>query len=357
MTVTKGFIHAAATTALDTRKADEAKVATDAAGVPRLGVLTENPSIVTSDASTAPMRVAVAKVGFVTRRATGDGVAFWGNDGTVFVTVTAPASNSHYVVIWAKHNDSAAGDASSLPEIGSTTGAAAASPVVPSVPAGALALANVLVPSTATSTQSSGVVITNRYPMTAMRGGVIQLRNATEMDAWLPADGAIAYRQDTGAVYQRMAGAWALPSGAGAIVAPPISTMDNGSSSAGTSIIRDDVMGAYTFTAEANRRYRVVLEGFMANGTVAGDKFFVNIRNGGASLPDSLSPVVASSAVIIPAPGSLGRMTVPVAGLFVPGAGTKTLAVFCQRNQGSGVLTPVSEVVPRTLYVIDAGPA
>ena len=92
MTATKGFINGAATTALDTRKADSVQVVTDAAGAPRVGVLGTSQSIVTSDASTAPMRVAVARAGFVTQRSAGDGVAIWTNDGSLFVTVTKPGS-------------------------------------------------------------------------------------------------------------------------------------------------------------------------------------------------------------------------------------------------------------------------
>lgn len=208
MTTTKGLITEAATTALDTRKADAVTVATSAAGAPRVGVLTDNPSIVTSDASTAPMRVAVAAAGLVTQRSAADGVAIWTNDGSIFVTITKPGSNSHYVVVYAKHNDSVAGDPNSLSTIAVVTGAAAASPSVPAVPSGALELARILVPSTATSSQSAGVVITNTYPMTAMRGGVVPVRNATELAAWIAADGNPAYQIDTDVLYGRVAGAW-----------------------------------------------------------------------------------------------------------------------------------------------------
>lgn len=208
MTVTKGFIQGAATTALDTRKAAAAEVVTDASGNPRLGVLGDFPSIVTSDASTAPMRVAVAKAGLVTQRVAGDGVARWTNDGSVFVTVTKPGSNSWYVVVWAKHNDDDNGDANNLPEIGTTTGSAAASPSVPSIPAGATELARVLIPSTATSTQSGGVVITNTYQMTAMSGGVVPVRNGTELAAFSAQDGQLAYQIDIDALVIRRDGAW-----------------------------------------------------------------------------------------------------------------------------------------------------
>lgn len=183
MTVTKGFIHTAQTPAIDTRKADELKLVASAAGVARLGVLSDNPSIVTSDASTAPMRVAVAKAGFATQRVAGDGVALWGNDGSIFVTVTKPGSNSWYVTVYAKHNDTAAGDGTSLPEINVVTGAASATPVEAALPSGALKLATILIPSTATSTQSAGVIITNVYPMTVFRGGTVPFRTKAEADA------------------------------------------------------------------------------------------------------------------------------------------------------------------------------
>jgi hypothetical protein len=209
MTATKGHITLAAATALDDRQADEHQVAVNASGTVRTGVLTANPSIVTSDASTAPMRVAVAKAGFVTQRSAGDGVAIWGNDGSLFVTVTKPGSNSHIVTVYAKHNDAASGDANNSPIIDVVTGTAAASPVEAALPAGALKLATILIPSTATSTQSGGVVITNVYPMTAMRGGVVPVRDATELTAWTPGDSGLAYQIDTDVVYGRINGAWA----------------------------------------------------------------------------------------------------------------------------------------------------
>jgi hypothetical protein len=213
MTTTKGFITGAATTALDTRKADAAKLAANAAGVPRVGVLTDIPNIVTSNSSTAPMRVAVAKADFATTRGVADGAAVWTNDGSIFVTVTKPVSNSHYVVIYAKHNDAAAGDANSDSIVDVVTGTAAASPTVPAVPTGAQELARVLIPSTATATTSAGVVITNTYPMTAMRGGLVNLRDATEATAWTPAPGASAYRQDLASIVDRIGAAWVVRGG------------------------------------------------------------------------------------------------------------------------------------------------
>jgi hypothetical protein len=208
MTATKGFITGAATTALDSRKADAVKLASNADGTPRLGVIGAFPNIVTPDASTAPMRIAIAGAGFATQRAAGDGAAVWTNDGSIFITVTKPGSQSWIVTVYAKHNDSASGDANSLPDLGIVTGVAAAVPVEVAIPAGATKIATVLIPSTATSTQSAGVVITNVYPMTEYAGGVVPLRSQAEEDAYLAPNGQPAIRLDTTGVRVRRGGVW-----------------------------------------------------------------------------------------------------------------------------------------------------
>lgn len=208
MTATRGFIRTAATTPLDTRKADAEKLVSNLDGSPRLGIIGNSPSIVTSDASTAPMRVAVAAAGFATQRVAGDGAAIWTNDGSIFLTVTKPGSQSWYVTVYAKHDDTDAGDGDSLPVLGVVTGAAAASPVEAALPAGATKLASVLIPSTATSTQSAGVVITNTYQMTAYAGGVVPFRLLTELKAWTTAqDGQLAYANDAGSLWEYIASA------------------------------------------------------------------------------------------------------------------------------------------------------
>ena len=187
MAATRGFIYGAATTPLDTRKADATKLVTNADGTPRIGVVGPNPSIVISDASTSPMRVGVIPAGFATQRAAGDGVAHWTNDGLQYITVTKPVSQSWIVTVYAKHDDTTAGDADNLPVIGTVTGSAAALPVEAAIPAGALKIATILVPSTATSTQSTGVTITNVYPMTVEAGGVVPFRLKSELDLWTTA--------------------------------------------------------------------------------------------------------------------------------------------------------------------------
>lgn len=291
------------------------------------------------------------------------GTALVANDGVVTGAWTidpAPVSGSRIDLLWVRGKDFSEGDSDvgaptdgpagadrAEADFGVTTGTPGTSPVAPSLPAGVTEIARVTTPSGAASIAGSTIV--NTYAYTVAAGGVMPVRDSAGLAAYTPANGAFAVRLDTGIMYLRSAGAWATL--APGFIPPEVSTMSNGTASSGTSVIRDDVLGTVAFTAVAGRRYRAILDGFVANGDVANDKFFVQIRNGGASTPTGSSTLVASSAVVIPSAGSGGRQTVQVSGIFTPGAGTVTLAVFYQRNQGSGILTPISEVVARTLYV------
>lgn len=194
----------------DTRRIFGGMVATAADGTPRLGVIDPDPStpIVTGTSSMAYL--VKGDVLFVTQRdsSTG-GVELSVNDAVASIaTTTAPVANSRIDVIWIKCQFDAYGDSGLyVPTFGVTQGTADASPSVPSIPTGATALAHAEVTSTDTTTET--VVITQVAPFTAMAGGVVPVRNATELEAWEPADGALAYRIDNGLVYQRSAGSWA----------------------------------------------------------------------------------------------------------------------------------------------------
>jgi hypothetical protein len=126
------------------------------------------------------------------------------------------------------------------------------------------------------------------------------------------------------------------------IVAPPINTISNGTPSSAGTEIRDDVLGPYQFEAQDSVRYRVWLLGREMNGSVAGDRFAFNIRNGGASTPTAASPLVAAATHVVQVILTAGREVVMVSGSFIPGAGTVTLAVFTVRLAGTGVCTPTT---------------
>lgn len=211
MTLTKTFPtdRPAGLPVADTRLINAGMVECNTAGVPRVGILPAhyNPLVT----GTAGMSYQVAAFNAVTSRS-GNGVEFIANDGATSVATTAaPGANSRIDVIWVRSLFTTYADGSSDPVFGVTQGVAAPSPSKPSIPAGALELATAVILST--TTQTSTAVITQTHPYTAMEGGNVPLRNQTEQDAWAPANGATAFRIDTGLMYVRSGDAWTLSRG------------------------------------------------------------------------------------------------------------------------------------------------
>lgn len=137
------------------------------------------------------------------------------------------------------------------------------------------------------------------------------------------------------------------------LMTAPTSTSSDGTAVT-TTETRDSVLGNYTFTAVASRRYRVTLSGCAINTSVAADRYNWNIRDGGAGTPTNASTVVASGSTVVTATGTAGRMTQAMSATFTPSAGTRTLAFFLVRSSGTGTGTPTGT---RELYVEDIGPA
>lgn len=188
----------------DTRLLVAAMVESDTTGKPRAGVLPShyNPLVTGTDG----MAYSVAAFSAVTARS-GMGAELVANDGAATVATTAaPGANSRIDVIWVRSLFTTTGDSGTDPVFGVTQGTAAASPLKPSIPAGALELATAVVLST--TTQTSTAVITQTHPYTAMEGGIVALRSQAEQDAWAPADGATAYRIDSKITYKRLNGVW-----------------------------------------------------------------------------------------------------------------------------------------------------
>lgn len=190
MTIRKGLpAKLALTDADDTRYAFSGLVACNTSGVPRSGVTSPvGANLVTA---TATMNVSVARFQAVAVRDAG--VVLLSNDGAANVLLDAsPAANSRIDVIYAKQNDSSSTvtspDANDVPVLTFAKGTAAASPVKPSIPTGAVELATVLIPSTATATNSVGVVITQTSQFTAAAGGTVPFRTKALLDAWTTAN-------------------------------------------------------------------------------------------------------------------------------------------------------------------------
>lgn len=177
MALNKGFARNATTDAIDARLMDAELFLRNPDGSVRTGILQTAAIGGNIVSGTGTMAVAIASADFVTSRSANDGAYRLSNVGVVNVTLTgAPASNSRYDVVYVKQNDSTAGDTSNDPVFDKVTGTAAATPSVPAVPTGALAIATILVPAGVTSTNANGVFITTVAQYTSVVGGTILYR-------------------------------------------------------------------------------------------------------------------------------------------------------------------------------------
>jgi hypothetical protein len=108
------------------------------------------------------------------------------NDGDVKVPLpAAPSANSRIDVVYVKQNEtrSPMSDSSDDKFFGVAKGTAAATPVAPSIPDGALALARVLLPAGVSNTAAAGVVITQTYIGAAMKGDMLRVHTSAQRDA------------------------------------------------------------------------------------------------------------------------------------------------------------------------------
>jgi len=184
----------------DVRLALAGLMVRDSSGNPRTGIFFRNTTALVT--STATMNSSVAAFEAAVSRS-GQGVILLANNGATNVLHDpAPVANSRYDTIYVKQNDAVApnADANSLPVFGILKGAASVSPTLPTyatakvaldaepgIGAGAEPLAAVLIPSTATSMQSGGVVYTQLYQYTATTGGVVPFRTKAALDLWTTA--------------------------------------------------------------------------------------------------------------------------------------------------------------------------
>lgn len=183
-------------------------VARDSTGVPRAGVFPRSAaSIVTGRTD---MTVNVTAFEGVSVR--GGGALFLANDGTVVVPVAAaPPGNARLdSVIFRQREDGYAGfsDGANAPIIEVIAGQASATPQKPSLTAypGAVELATILVTANATATNT--LTITQTAKFTAASGGIVVVRNPTDLSEWTPVDGSEAYDLSTKLTSRRVSGAW-----------------------------------------------------------------------------------------------------------------------------------------------------
>lgn len=134
------------------------------------------------------------------------------NDGNVNVPLdAAPSANSRIDVVYVKQSETRPpmSDGSDVPKFFVAKGVAAATPVAPSVAAGGLALAQVLVPAGVSNTAASGVVITQTYIGAAMKGDMLRVWTSAQRDALTGApEGTLLHDVADGCDYVRKGGKW-----------------------------------------------------------------------------------------------------------------------------------------------------
>lgn len=177
-------------------------IAADVNGVPRSGVLPSSDVLVS--ASTG-WNVSVAP--FVAVRTRDRKVLIGGQDTPSILPISAaPASNSRIDLIWALPSDVDGGD---LPTdvVFVRTGTVAASPIapVPPVPEG-IPLATVLV--SAGMGSAAAATYTQTFKYTVMSGGVLPVRNLSDLNSFVASSGSFAYRIDNNRMYVRKSNSW-----------------------------------------------------------------------------------------------------------------------------------------------------
>ena len=208
MTLRNGFPAVSdAADQFDIRAALRATTAQDANGNIKTGVSITAKSLTGLVTAGNGMNSDIAAFDAVTNRY---GPVWLSNDGTISVKhAAAPSANSRIDLICIKQNETAspASDPTDGPEAIIVTGTPAVDPVTPATPKGALALARVTIPSTATSMTSTGVIYEQVYPFTASAGADLLFRSETEKDAWTPWEGQKCRLLD-GNEYQAKSGVW-----------------------------------------------------------------------------------------------------------------------------------------------------
>lgn len=134
------------------------------------------------------------------------------NDGNVKVSLqAAPSANSRIDVVYVKQHEtrSPMSDDSDSPVFGVVQGVAAATPVAPGVPSGALALAQVLLPAGVSNTAASGVAITQTYVGAAMKGDMLRVQTSAQRDAMtMVPEGTLLHNVADGCDYVRKGDKW-----------------------------------------------------------------------------------------------------------------------------------------------------
>jgi hypothetical protein len=161
---------------------------------------------VAGTATTGTMTVTITSGSCVITRSAANGSYVLTNPSTATIDVAA-WSGARTDLVYIQHQDYAI-DGTSNAIIGISTGSTGTPTTAPSTPTGAIALAEIYMPSTITATNNASVVITQKAPFTAMAGGVVPVRTTTERDALTWKAGDVCYSIADNIHYRYTGSAW-----------------------------------------------------------------------------------------------------------------------------------------------------
>jgi hypothetical protein len=163
-------------------------VAKNTSGVPRAGVFPRHTNALVT--ARPDMRVNVLPMELVHVK---EGARFAALTESIDVVIpNPPSANTQYNIVCYVGTDEKLTGVASTSDFVVIPGTPSATPSDPALPNAAVPIARVAVPSTATATNSAGVVITSLHPFTAMAGGVLLFRSTSERDLWVAPAGQLA---------------------------------------------------------------------------------------------------------------------------------------------------------------------
>jgi hypothetical protein len=198
------------TTPIESRLALAGLVAENAPGSPRSGIMAQSLSSPQTIVAGNPsgMTYPIAPFEAVINRAAGEGVYILSVSGTTNVaTDPAPGTGSRWDIIYIKQNDTDKGDANNSPVLDVAKGTPGTSPTKPSIPAGAMALAEARIYTGTTGTSGGSNTLTQLHSWTAARGAPIPVKSLTDRQTiTAPAVGQSVIRLDCDGWVQRYTG-------------------------------------------------------------------------------------------------------------------------------------------------------
>lgn len=122
--------------------------------------------------------------------------------------------------------------------------------------------------------------------------------------------------------------------------APPVVCSGGGTATSSTTEIRYSTMPLYSFVSLPGVRYKIVVDGAQVNGSVAGERGLLQVRDGGSGTPGLGSPVWDHATDFQIGSVAARAATVNMQPSQIPTSTVHTLGLFIQNITGIGTMAP-----------------